>query len=77
MPVSPDKNEAAALYVRVLAVANAPVCYLRLRGLDPDAVYHIDELDRDVGGDLLMQAGIPIAQTGGDFRSLFFTLHRV
>lgn len=45
-------------------------------GLDPDARYHIDELDADFGGGELMFAGlgIPVLK---DFEALSFTLTRV
>ncbi len=77
MLVSPDKSEAVALFVQVLAVANAPFTRLRLRGLDPDATYQIEELGFSAGGDALMHGGIPIEARPGDFRSVTFTLRRI
>lgn len=73
--VSPDKSRAVATYVRALTEPGL-AARLKLMGLDPDARYHIDELDADFGGGELMFAGlgIPVLK---DFEALSFTLTRV
>lgn len=75
MFVSPDKSRAVATYVRALTEPGL-AARLKLMGLDPDARYHIDELDADFGGGELMFAGlgIPVLK---DFEALSFTLTRV
>ncbi len=73
MFVLPDKSKAYAVYVRQLNLPADPVKVLKFRGLDPDAVYHIDELDADFGGDELMYAGIALKHLW-DFEATAFTL---
>lgn len=76
MFVSPDRNRAFAVYVRRLTTPAGPARVIKLQGLDPDAVYHIDELDGDFGGDELMYAGLATPYFMADFEALSFTLTR-
>ena len=76
MFVSPDRNRAFAVYVRRLTTPAGPARVIKLQGLDPDAVYHIDELDGDFGGDELMYAGVATPYFMADFEALSFTLTR-
>ena len=73
MFVLPDKSKAFAVYVRQLNLPADPIKVLKFKGLDPDAVYHIDELDADFGGDELMYAGIALKHLW-DFEATSFTL---
>ena len=49
---------------------------IRFAGLDPNADYYIEELDRTFGGDELMYAGlaVPILL---DFEAVSYTMRRV
>jgi alpha-galactosidase len=89
MVVAPDRRAAAVGWYRVLNPPNPGQRRLRLRGLDPDALYRVsvwpaldDELSRtNVGsraGDELMAAGLAVggsrAGSSGDFRARVFLL---
>lgn len=76
MFVSPDKSRAFVMYAQRLAVPGGPPRRIRLQGLDPRAVYHIEELDSDFGGDELMYAGLTMPYFMADFDALCFTLIR-
>lgn len=76
MFVSPDRGRAFMVYVLRLATPGAPARRIKLQGLDPQAVYHIDELDADFGGDELMFAGLATPYAMRDFEALSFTLTR-
>nr|HIW73694.1 alpha-galactosidase [Bacillota bacterium] len=76
MFVSPDRSRAFAVYVLRLTVPAGPARRMKLQGLDPGAVYHIDELDADFGGDELMYAGLAMPYSMKDFEALSFTLTR-
>ncbi len=72
MVVSKDKKEALVTYVQVLARPNCRSRMIRLKGLDPDAVYLVERVERGetrlIGGDLLMEGGIALRSVPGDFR---------
>jgi alpha-galactosidase len=70
--VSQDLTEAYAVYVRTLAIPNGPLRKLRLKGLDPDKQYQLQESNQIYGGDELMFAGIVIPDLKGDFQSITF-----
>jgi alpha-galactosidase len=74
MFVLEDKTEAVALYFRALAIPNAPLRRLSLRGLDPDRDYEIMDEGSIYGGDELMYAGIRIPELHGDFQSIVYKL---
>ncbi|PLT44661.1 Alpha-galactosidase [Paenibacillus pasadenensis] len=83
MIVSPDRREAIAFHFRVLAQPNPPIGWLKLRGLDPALEYEAVEIDLAspgagesfrVGGDVLMHAGLALADRPGDFQSLVWRL---
>ncbi len=77
MVVSPDKSKAVVTYINILAIPNAPLVRLALRGLDPDAVYHVGNLDKTYRGDHLQRIGLPVELPHGDFTSVQWTLTRV
>ncbi|KFL15831.1 alpha-galactosidase [Geobacillus stearothermophilus] len=76
MFVSEDQSEALVAYFRVLAEANAPLSYLRLKGLDPNQDYEIEGLGV-YGGDELMYAGVAVPHRLGDFISMMWRLKAV
>jgi alpha-galactosidase len=70
MVVAKDKSEAFVVYVHVLAEANAPLDWLRLRGLDPAAHYTCEADGKTYGGDQLMYAGLFVPPMNADFLSV-------
>jgi alpha-galactosidase len=70
--VSSDRSKAYAVYVRTLAVPNGPLNKLRLKGLDPNKTYQLQDQDQIYYGDELMYAGIVIPDLSGDFQSITF-----
>ncbi|KRE45867.1 alpha-galactosidase [Paenibacillus sp. Soil522] len=77
MFVSEDGSEALAFYYKVLAQPNLGFRTLRLKGLNPDVLYRLDDGDL-FGGDELMYAGlrVPAELLMGDFRSKVWRLRR-
>lgn len=75
--VSPDKKEALVVFVQILTECNMPVAVVKPKGLCPDAVYRIEELDCRVKGDVLMRAGLPLPKCRPDYTSTVFTLKAV
>ena len=75
MFVSPEQDKAVVVYARQLIRPSVRAVRVKLRGLDPDAVYHIRELSCDMGGDVLMNAGltVPVLE---DFEAVSYTLER-
>ena len=68
--VSEDQSECLLYYYSVLAQAAPPLDIIKLRGLDPERVYHCDELDATFSATELMHSGFyvdPIIK--GDFQS--------
>ncbi|RAK22098.1 alpha-galactosidase [Anoxybacillus vitaminiphilus] len=74
MFVSEDKSEAFVAYFRVLAEPNAPLSFLRLKGLDPNKNYQLLENGEVYGGDELMYVGLNIPQLQGDYVSCVWRL---
>ncbi len=75
MFVSPDQTKAFVVYVRQIAQPVIRGIRLKLQGLDPNAVYHIEELNADFGGDILMNVGLTVPVLG-DFESIGYTLEK-
>lgn len=65
--VSEDRSEALVTFVAVNARV-APVYFLRLRGLDPDAVY-VDDRGKRYYGSTLMNAGLNLTRGWRDAES--------
>ncbi len=76
MFVLPDRSRAFALYVRRLNDAADCLKRMKLRGLQPDARYHIEELDAEFWGDELMYAGLALPPLL-DFEAAAYTLVRM
>ena len=74
--VSPDRREALVSLVYGPNRAASPFRTLRLKGLDPEALYQVNggETRR---GDVLMAAGWPLPMPTGDYQSLQFYLKAV
>ena len=82
--VSKDQSEAAAAYFQSLNQVNASWVRFKLKGLDPNKKYSIDNeyMHHEAYGDELMEIGLVICRKwlnleGGDFSSLIFNLVEV
>ena len=64
-----DGSEILITYVEVLRRANFKTRTLRLKGLDPNAVYENEETKEQFTGDVLMYGGVQSPETWGDFSS--------
>ncbi len=69
MIVAGDRGEAIVSYFRTLARPNSQPTRLRLRGLDPDAIYRT--LDQPTGwtGQFLLSLGLECPRSPGDFQA--------
>lgn len=77
MIVSKDKTEALLVVYRRLAVPNADVKRIRLKGLDPDKTYRIEELDITAKGSTLLNVPLPIKYKVRDFYSAVYHIVEV
>ncbi|MCL6456966.1 MAG: alpha-galactosidase [Gorillibacterium sp.] len=77
MFVSENREDALVFYFRVMAEPNPARGTLQLKGLNPDLDYAREDVTEVMGGDRLMQAGIPIPELKGDFASTWFRLKAV
>lgn len=74
--VSEDGMDVIFTHVQILARSAYRVPVIRLKGLDPDAVYIDCETGQEYGGDELMYAGIRIPRIRQDFSSTTMVLRR-
>ena len=65
--VSGDKTRTLLNLVITHVRANAPDLWFKLRGLDPEKRYHLEENGRIYSGSALMNAGISIPMIMGDY----------
>ncbi|GIO86687.1 alpha-galactosidase [Paenibacillus faecis] len=88
MTVNAERGEAIVGWYQVLSVPNEAYKRLKLKGLIPEAVYHVEELGQSYSGGELMHVGLlltPPWKEGvsynvmdkGDFASRLFTLRKV
>ncbi|MDR0999999.1 MAG: alpha-galactosidase [Clostridiales bacterium] len=71
--VSKDKNEAILQYIQILARPSCAPRIIKLKGLDPDKTYKIEQTGQVLSGAALMNAGIYQHLTG-DFESSLLRL---
>jgi len=74
MYVTKDKSRAFAVYVKPLAEPNEPLISIRLDGLNPDFDYEIIGENQTIGGDELMNVGLPVPIMQGDYSSISWIL---
>ena len=74
MLVSSDKRKASITYLLKSPIANAPIKYLKLRGLDPEAVYSVNPSNILLSGAALMHAGLSVPELRGDYPVVQFIL---
>lgn len=78
--VSEDRKEALVAYFRIMAEPNDPLRKLRLKGLDGQTDYLVDDPElpesggETFGGDELMSAGLRLPVWKGDYRSRLYRL---
>ncbi len=77
MVVSKDKKEALVTFVQVMHMTSVPNLPVKLEGLDPDAMYRIDEIDMTLSGSVLMNAGLPVKWEHGDYKAGLYYLKAV
>lgn len=65
--VSPDRTKTLVNLVITHVRANSPVIWFKLRGLDPDKRYRLEENGRIYTGSALMNGGISIPMIMGDY----------
>lgn len=75
--VSKDRTEALVTYVQVLAEPNCHSRRLKLKGLNPEADYRLEETGGVYSGALLMQGGILIPRKFGDFVSSIYHFEEI
>ncbi|MDE6589729.1 MAG: alpha-galactosidase, partial [Oscillospiraceae bacterium] len=68
--VSPDGREALVTVVTGSTHAAPPFLALRLKGLDPQAVYRVNGGEGRYSGSALMEAGYPLPMLTGDYQSV-------
>ena len=67
---SEDKNECLLNIVTLTTHANAPVNYVKCKGLHPDKMYRNEKDNQIYNGNALMHAGLPIAIEPGEYRGI-------
>ncbi|MBQ9493110.1 MAG: alpha-galactosidase [Oscillibacter sp.] len=67
---APDASEALVNLVVKHVQANAPLIHIRLRGLDPDATYTLEDTQERYSGAALMNGGYTFPMFWGDYPSV-------
>jgi alpha-galactosidase len=68
--VSEDQSEMLLSVVRMVSHFNAPIDYLRMKGLKEDAIYREETTGKEYTGSALVHAGIPLPMQWGEHMSL-------
>lgn len=77
MVVSKDKKEVFVAYFKIQAMANPPLEWIKLRGLDDNAKYQDITTGKIYGGDELMHAGLVVPELMWDYTSLTWHFQRI
>ncbi len=72
MVVAKDKSEALVTFVQVMSRNTRRSPILRLKGLDPEGVYALEETGEEYYGSTLMNAGFVIKGLRGDYAARLF-----
>ena len=75
--VSQDKTRALLNVVVTSPHGNAPLIHLKLKGLDPQAVYAMEEDDAVCSGAALMYGGYTLPQLVGDYPAVQLHLKKI
>lgn len=76
MFVSENQEQALFHAVMLEVHGNMPVSYVKLRGLDPDALYEDAESGKSYYGSALMNAGFPIPAAQGEYQAYQMELRK-
>ena len=74
--VSKDKSTAIALYVNLLKRTRQRT-YLKLKGLEPSAIYRCDFCGTVMCGEYFMNVGVNLSEMMEEFKSYFIILEKV
>ena len=77
MNISKDKNDVVVSYVKKYGEANVLPKRLKLKALDENSLYKVNETDEIFGGDELMYIGLEIGELNGDYQARSWTLKRI
>lgn len=75
--VSQDKNQAVFTFIKILAKPEAPLLHVRLKGLDPDALYECPQLGETFYGDELMNIGLIMPHVQKDYFSVQYIFNKI
>ena len=75
--VSEDQSEALINYVNLQIHGNRHVTYIRMCGLKSGAIYRDKETGKEYPADALMETGMPMPITFGDYGAVQICLERV
>ena len=75
--MSKDKNDVVVSYVKKYGEANVLPKRLKLKALDENSLYKVNETDEIFGGDELMYIGLEIGELNGDYQAKSWTLKRI
>ena len=77
MTVSQDGSEAVVVFCRALSLGMRVPPLLKLRGLEPAALYRVEETGEVFSGSQLMRGGLAVGPLFGDASSKSWVLRRV
>ncbi|WP_418222672.1 alpha-galactosidase [Clostridium isatidis] len=77
MNLSKDKKYLVVSYVKKYGEANVKPKRLKLKALDEDALYKVNETGEIFGGDELMYIGLEIGELFGDYQGRNWTLNKI
>lgn len=75
--VSQDGQQAVLTFVKILAQPEAPLVQVKLKGLDPDALYNCPQLEASFYGDELMNVGLTMPHVQKDFFSVQYIFTKI
>ena len=75
--VSKDKSEALLFCIQVMRRPNYHSRRIKLKGLDKNAIYQVENMEKEVSGAALMHAGFPIEVMSGDFEGKIVYVKRL
>ncbi|MDG3132322.1 alpha-galactosidase [Streptococcus suis] len=75
--VCSDKSQAVLTYVTIAAQPEAPLSYIRLKGLNPTWRYYCPQLDESFYGDELMNIGLIVPYVRKDYFSLQYIFNKI
>lgn len=75
--VGQDKNQAVFTFVKILAKPEAPLLHVRLKGIDPDALYECSQLGETFYGDELMNIGLTMPHVQKDYFSVQYIFNKI